>query len=394
MCSAHLLCLFEDGFSARERGDAGYVVTRDWAVKNRAFVFDLSPWGDEAPQDEPQQRPGTDLETYRTILEETMRQAAGRTMTELSGFFAPSKYCNGPGHKSNHADVPTEWETVWLISSYNVYQNTISSDCFNQSLHSQAPRRRLHQHHATRLPPLEKKAYVCILMADYDSATPLYDFLPKHWNDAGRGKIPLAWGINPNLLETYPDAIAWYYDTATDADTFTADASAAGYMNPNRVGKEFLPLFIEHNRKFFSEADMTVAPMVLDQDQPSPEVKDAFRQFAPGGLATIVDDMHRMGGKPPQPHVWKGLPVMTLINDACNAGGRAEETADIFARAIHARGNKTPDFYLFRTVWVNPSDIMKALDMLRRKYPDLNIEVLGPETFFALFKKAQPGGGL
>ena len=49
-------------------------------------------------------------------------------------------------------------------------------------------------------------------MADYDSATPLYEFLPNHWHNADRGKIPLAWGINPNLLETYPDLIAYFYE--------------------------------------------------------------------------------------------------------------------------------------------------------------------------------------
>ena len=74
-------------------------------------------------------------------------------------------------------------------------------------------------------------------MADYDSATPLYEFLPNHWHNPNRGKLPLAWGINPNLLETYPDLIAYFYSTATPADTFTADASAAGYMNPNRIAQ-------------------------------------------------------------------------------------------------------------------------------------------------------------
>ena len=82
------MCLFEDSFSTRARGDLGYVVTRDWAVKNRAFVFDLSPWGDEKPQDDPDQRLGLDLETYRMILEETLRHSAGQHMTELTGFFA------------------------------------------------------------------------------------------------------------------------------------------------------------------------------------------------------------------------------------------------------------------------------------------------------------------
>jgi hypothetical protein len=124
-CSAHLLCLYEDSFSTRARGDIGYVLTRDWAVKNRAFVYDLSPWGDEKPQDDPNQRLGLDLQTYRTILQETLRHSAGKQMTEVAGFFAFSKYSNMPDHKSAHEPVPTEWETVWLISPYNCYQNTV-----------------------------------------------------------------------------------------------------------------------------------------------------------------------------------------------------------------------------------------------------------------------------
>ena len=393
LCSSHLVCLFHDSFSTRTRGDIGYVLTRDWAVKNRAFVFDLSPWGDEKPQDDPDQQLGLDLETYRMILAETLRLSAGKYMTELTGFFAFSKYANMPDHKSVHDPVPTEWETVWLISPFNCYQNTASEDCFNQSLHSQAPRLPLKQHRAAKPVPLENKTYICILMADYDSATPLYGFLPNHWHNPSRGKIPLAWGINPNLLETYPDLIAYFYSTASPADTFTADASAAGYMNPNRIRKEYLPLFVHHNQRFFHEADMTIAPMVLDQDQPSSDVKDAFRKFAPDGFATIVLDFHGNSGPQgsrgqlPDPQVWKGMPVLELINDAGNFAG-TEQTADILSGTIKSRGNKTPGFYFFRAVWVNPTNIADVLAALHRKRPDLNFEVLDPNTFFALYKKS------
>ena len=387
-CSSKRLCLFEDSFSTRARGDLGYVVTRDWAMKNRAFVFDLSPWGDERPQDDSAQRPGVDLETYRMILTETLHHSAGKHMTELTGFFAFSKYANMPDHKSTHEPVPTEWETVWLMSPYNCYQNTAASDCFNQSLHSQAPRQPLKQHRAAKPVPLEKKAYLCVFMADYDSATPLYDYLPNHWHNAERGKIPLAWGINPNLLETYPDLIAYYYSTASPADTFTADASAAGYMNPNRIRREYLPLFVTHNQRFFREADMTIAPMVLDWDQPSPDVKDAFRQFSPDGFATIVLDFHGTGGKLPEPQVWKGMPVLELISNEGNFAG-TEHAADMVAGPIKDRGNKMPGFYIFRCVWVNPTNIASTLLTLRRKHPELNVEVLPPHTFFALFKQFQ-----
>jgi hypothetical protein len=390
-CSPHRLCLYEDAFSTRARGKAEYVVTRDWAVKSRAFVFDLSPWGDEAPGDDPGQRIGLDLETYKMILGGTLHHAAGKEMTEITGFFAYSKYSHRPDHESLHEEVPTEWATIWLISPYNVYQNTISSDCFNESLHSQAPRRPLRQHYTTRTLPLENKAYIAVLMADYDSATPLYESLPKFWHDADRGKLPLTWGIDPSLLETYPDIISYFYSTATPDDIFAADASAAGYMNPNRVHQEFLPLFLRHNAKFFREADMTMAPMVLDQDQPSADVKDAFAQFAPDGYATIVSDMLGNHGHLPAPQVWKGMPVMELINDACNSHD-PESIADAMVRAIGARGNPHPAFYLFRVIWSKPSAVAGGIDLLRKQHPEINCEFVSSRELFALYKEHLEGG--
>ncbi len=386
-CSAHWLCLYEDAFSTRARGDLSYVVTRDWAVKNRAFVFDLSPWGDEVPGDDPSQRLGTDLETYRIILADVLRHSAGKQMTELAGFFAFSKYSNVPGHKSAHDPVPTEWETVWLISPYNCYQNTVAGDCYNQSLHSQAPRKPLTQHRPTK--NTEKpanRAYVAILMADYDSATPLYRFMPKHWDDAKRGELPLAWGIDPNLIETYPDVISYLYETATPNDFFTSDASAAGYMNPNRIAKQYLPLFVEHNQRFFRATDMTIAPMVLDWDQPTPDVKDAFTRFSPDGFATIVMDLHGKGGRLPEPQVWKGMPITELINNACNFAG-PERTAEILFSRMKDRPRDKPSFFLFRIVWVGPSDIIRTIDALRQKHPDLDFEVVGPYPFFSMLKQ-------
>lgn len=391
LCSSHLLCLFEDASMARAAGNVSYVVTRDWAVQNRAFVFDLSPWGDETPKDDPGQPLGTDLDTYRMILSQVQKNAAGKHMTELTGFFAFWKYSNVEGYASRHEPVPTEWESVYVMSPYNCYQNTISSDCYNQSLHSQAPFKRLKQRRPEPMKTVEDKAYVCILMADYDSATPLYDFLPKFWEDPNRGKIPLAWGINPNLIETYPDIITHLYATATENDHFTSDASAAGYFNPNRIEAASLPLFIKHNKRFFRDTGMSIAPMVLDWDQPTPEVKDAFTKFAPDGFATIVLDMHHTGGAVPKPHVWKGMPVLELINNTCNFSS-PKQTADAMYGAISERGNKQPGFYFFRIVWTPPTAILESLDLFRIEHPDIPIEVVNPYNFFALFREQEEHG--
>jgi len=223
-------------------------------------------------------------------------------------------------------------------------------------------------------------------MADYDSATPLYDFLPNHWDDPERGALPLCWGIDPNLVETYPDIIQHVYATASGRDFFGADASAAGYMNPNRVSPEYLPLFVRHNRRFYNELDMTLSPMVLDWDEPSAAVKDAFAKFSPDGLATIVMDLHGTGGEPPRSHVWKGMPVTELINEACNFAG-VEATAGIMDDAMRQRGTSPPSFHLFRIVWTSPGDIVRTIQALKNRRPDLAIEMVDPYTFFRLLKE-------
>jgi hypothetical protein len=391
-CSSHLFCLYEDSFYLRATGNLSYVVVRDWAVANRAFVFDLSPWGDELPPDDPDQPLGTDLATYTLLLEEMLRQASGKHMTEMAGFFSFQKYSNVPGHESRHDPVPTEWETVYLISPYNCYQNTVASDCYNQSLHRQAPIAKLKQHRPRSMPELENKAYVCVFMADYDSTTPLYQFLPNFWADPDRGKLPLAWGINPNLMETYPDVIEYFYSTASDNDYFTADASAAGYMNPNRVRKEYLPLFVRHNKHFFELTDQTIAPMILDWSLPTPEVKDAFAQFSPDGMAAIIDDMHNHKHHSIEPHVWKGMPVCDLLNDGHNFE-TPEKASETFWNRIKHKKPDQPAFYLFRIVWTTPGKVVGAVNALKAGHPDQQIEVVDPYTYFALLRKHLEGNG-
>jgi hypothetical protein len=386
-CSSRYLALQHDAWSGRSRGQIDYVVNRDRAVRERAFVFDLSPWGDETPADDRAQRLGLDLETYHLMLAEIQRHAKGQHFTELAGFFVFNKYSNWDGNVSRHEPVPTEWETVRTISPYNVYQNTATGDAYNQSLHIHAPRRPLTQdRRAQTRTPEPGKTYLCILMADYDSTTPLYDFLPKFWDDPNRGKVPLAWGINPNLLEAYPDLIAHFYRTLTPADTITADAGAAGYINPSRIRPENLSLFAEHNRRYFREADLTIAPMVLDWEIPSEAVKDAFLTFAPDGYGAMIWNMHTNSGKGPDPHVWKGMPVINLLNHANEFPGPAK-TATIVADAIAEQAGGLPGFYFFRIVWTSPTQIVAMLEELRRQRPALNVEVLDVHTFYSLVRQ-------
>jgi len=387
LCSSHFIFLYEDPFFARKKGDIGYVVTRDWVMKNRGFVYDLSPWGDEVPADDESQELGTDLKTYKKMLEVLYKTHTSDEFTEVCGFFCFSKYSDMPDHKSSHEPVSTEWETVYIISPYNCYQNTVASACYNQSVHSQYKLSSLKQSR-----PKEKikinnnKTYISILMADYDSTTPLYAFMPKHWGDKKRGEIPLLWGVNPNLSETYPDIIEFMYETRSENDYFAGDASCAGYFNPTKIPVENLPAFVKHNKYFYEKFDMTLSPMVLDWKEPTSEIKDSFVQFSPDGFATIVMDLHNTGGTEPEDHNWKGMPITTLINDACNFHS-VQETAQILSNRIKANNGRKPGHYFFRIVWTDPKDVIASIDLLKKMRPELDIEIIDAYNFFSLCKE-------
>src|SRR5262249_36409156 len=138
----------------------------------------------------------------------------------------------------------------------------------------------------------------------------------------------------------------------------------------------------------FREADMSIAPMVLDRDQPSADVKDAFQQFAPDGYATIVADVWGGRGIFPEPPGWKGMAGLELFNDNCNSK-ESGASAEVIANAIKGRGNKGPGFYLFRVVWLNPATVTDAVTALKARHPEIKFEAVAPDTFFRLFKQSR-----
>ena len=91
-CSTDYICSYIDGWSFRAKGNISYAVVRDWGIYHRAFVYDLSPWGDEAPLDDPEQKIGTDKATLLQILDIMYEQTKDVAPYEVCGFFEHQKY--------------------------------------------------------------------------------------------------------------------------------------------------------------------------------------------------------------------------------------------------------------------------------------------------------------
>ena len=55
------------------------------------------------------------------------------------------------------------------------------------------------------------------------------------WLDPSRGKLPINWGMTPQLALLFPAIAEYYYDSATENDYFVCGPSGSGYLYPNEV---------------------------------------------------------------------------------------------------------------------------------------------------------------
>jgi hypothetical protein len=385
-----------DPWHSRAGGMTDYANTCDWAVSEKAFVFDLSLWSNEKPADDPNQTMGLDYATHVSIMQKLMNLANGQHLTEIVGWFDYVKYTDeyDSTRMPQHDPYLTEQQKNWLVSQYNCYGNGIPNGCLNQSFHRLAPRTQLSQQSAERKTAAQSisysptKIYVAVLMGDFDSSGWLYTQLPRMWEDTGRGSVPLSWCINPNLVEAYPDLIRHVYATATANDMFVTSANCAGYLSPTKLPVASIPLFTEHNIRFFEETDMTIAPMVTDITEPSEALKDSFAQFATEGYGALIwDPVNYMNGNSvaPTPQVHDGMVIFNVRNETSDpAFASATEFCSDMANTISG----APGFYCFRTSFLLPSDVATAVTALQTQNPTWDIEVVDMHAFLAAYKKA------
>ncbi|MBQ7319121.1 MAG: hypothetical protein IJW97_02925 [Clostridia bacterium] len=382
-CSTDYICSYIDGWTYRASGNTSYTVVRDWGVYHRAFVYDLSPWGDEAPLDEPDQTPGLDKQTLLMIFDAMLELTEDKGPYEVCGFFEHQKYSKaGSNETSNHGSVATEWEYASLMTPYNGYHNTCIDAAYNESFHTlYTGAQQLVANRPKEDIELESgKVYLCYFMGDYDSTHPVYRYLKNAWDDPRRGEIPFAWAINPNLVETYPDLIEYYYNTATPNDYFVSDASAAGYFMPSQVPDALWPNMLKHNIEYFTRLDMSIAPMVLDNRLPDKDDLDMLVQFAPDGIGTVRQNQTFMHGT---------TPVTALLG-----GGYDRNDPEVGVKnltnvinAQFSKSNSGASLCMLRCVWTTPSVICGTIDLYREANPDKEVVVVDIYNYFWLIQQ-------
>lgn len=369
-----------------------YVPNHDYLVMKKAFVFDLSPWPDEAPNDDPGQPVGTDYNTMKALLRRQYEKNNGEIF-QICGFVPwHQKYTTHNGNSKTHDVVPSEWAYAEVISCYNgVMDAEAYAYCgiSNASIYTQYKGQDQYENNrpaqTAEFDP--SKTYGLIYMGDYDAAAWLKMRTPDLWTDPVRGEIPLAWGFNPNLSERVPMIFDYLYEYKTDNDFFVAGDSGAGYLNPyllfNRKHSD-LPAgdqaFIEHNQYYFEKFDLDITGFVINGAFPfDQQVKEMYTQFSPGGV------IHNCPGS--SFDVVDGTPFMPEASDIASIGTSAN-VSEAAQTIVSSLMNKDKyNFKMFRFILWTPSSIKAVLDTVEEKAPG-RIEWVDPYTYMDLARQA------
>lgn len=422
-----LLAYLEDGWPAtlyaqnRMTHGGVYALERDYVVQQRGFAFDLSPWPDELPNDDPTQPLGADAATLQAIVSAAETQAGGR-LIKVWGFIPwYEKYTALPdaGVAGQNSGVKGEWESTWLFSQHGAFLQGGGGDVFgvamaNISVHKFGPppaRRSAPQ--APTEEELIKKGYltpsgqvapgrtfVLFYVGDYDLAHPAYvllaNYASKPWLDPRRGELPLAWGLNPALAEELPSIMTYLYTSQTPNDYFVAANSGAGYLNPDALPEVSLLRWLWRSRQFYRAYGYNIQGFLLNGNGAamSQSRLKAFTRLAPAGLLTPDFEIDE-----PWPRLQWGVPLSAMASEAL-AG-----TPDVAAEAVHTAYRRTvvaegrPPFLAFRSVFQSPTFLWGVRDRIQAQDAEGRIladngqvlhphyTVVDPYTFFFLLER-------
>jgi len=369
----------------------------DWFIARRAFFFDLSPWGDEPPVDDPAQPLGADKRCLLEILRD-LHDCAGGGIIKIGGFPPwPFKYTTFGG-AGKHEGVPTEWEFVRLVSQFNAY---IEADAAGLGAMANAS---VFQHYPlqARYPQPNPKPAVAQWQArglvtadgrvakiffvghyagDYDAPSWLYKAVPAFFRDPARGQVPPGWAFDPNLSDRAPQALAYAYRHATANDFFIAGDSGAGYLNPRGLTvrpdsalPSGLRVWRDYCRRYFERWNMTITGFILDGSAGASTDTEfsAYRSFSPDGLGTHFEKAPAMRAGVPT------CPEHDLPDEPAPA-------ADAIAGRAAALAGQT-GFFWARSTLKSPAWFAEVSRRLRESHPDAAIEVVDPYTFFGLIR--------
>ena len=358
----------------------------DYWVAHRAVFFDLTPWADCKPFDDPNQPLGTDNKTWHDIMEISYNHRKGEF--GIVGGFVPwwIKYTAHKGEK--YGDVETEWEFVSLLTSYNMGNDAdaafgIANASFFQHLPAISSEAAIFQE-PEEIAYEEDVIYLSFVMMDYDGSAWLNQMVPSIYDDPMRGKLPLTWAINPALNFRVPHAVKYIYDNRTENDFLGFSSDGAAYIHPNslfkrkgRIEESGKKQYIEFANKLNERYGIKYNVFYIDDI-----FEDQWLQMAaeitPRGFGVNL---------PMQPMLVKQTPVCSLQMFHIQQSPQLREKVLQLYRDSIEKHRYSPEFNMFRCILMTPSLICEAVEQAEGLYPDAKVRIVDAVNYFRLLTK-------
>lgn len=375
------------------------LTNHDFFIQHEGFLWDLHVWDDEAPNDDPQQPLGTDYQTLLRMLRAAAERLGPDEMIHCGGFTPWAfKYTDSRGVGGRHGGVPTEWETVRLLSAYNGFLDADAlslSGLANASVYSHMPRPARAGQPPPPLPEeckregwldargrVAKRTFITHYVGDYDSAAWLTTQVPAMWEHFRRGQVTVPWAWNPNLMERGMPMFDEFIRSRTPRDFLWSGDSGAGYVAPTQLFDKRPPSGLpeagrrwqRHCARWFRRLDVRHVGFIINglAGTLTPEAIACFRPFTGDGIVareTEVEGIRLDGSMPVVEMGHNGLP------------GRPEPSAAEIARVA---GGDAPRFLVARSILKGPEYYFTIERTLRRKHGGLRPALLDPGALFYL----------
>ena len=253
----------------------------------------------------------------------------------------------------------------------------VSDGCFDLSVHSGLTLTKVQKPRSPRYMPFDpNKVYICLNFTDGDNIQYIQQYFctGQWWGDPNRGKVPLAWSVNPVIVDLIPDLLEYLSATSTSFDELICSGSGVGIASaptyaercPDRVGiyGQYMKLTAASMKQAgFSSMHLCDSSGV----QWSRSDFDGWAKALPY-LDGILGDYSRMPGVDESNADFRasGIPVLRALSTPTGP-----MNGELLANAIRAATPKQrPAFMHFPLVcWFNsPSTVLDAVNILGPEY--------------------------
>ena len=262
----------------------------------------------------------------------------------------------------------------------------------NLSFHSGYRPEGKFRHRPIEFRDLEDKVYLCFAFSDGDN---LYAVERRgtQWADPKRGLVPLAWSQTPAALDLMPDAMEYFYSTATPNDYNIAGCSGIGYVDPEFYGRyygekrgEIFDEYLRITAAYMEKMDMREIWPLKDDLQ----IDRRHAQVIPN-LNGIFSDYLTAESYENSIQQVEGVPVFRPLVDPWARGddiaGEGFKDPNYIIGEIRAKTPKVRPAFMFIGLnnWtIMPSQVVDMIEALGSEYV-----VVRPDEFIHLYLESK-----